>query len=322
VLAYCAAKLCGIANMEETTKVKMEEYRKGLSVFDLQLTAEEVSSKLPRSNDWFSEQIHKWIKDELMADVTLFTKGQILRVIGRSAIFDRACVKSIGELYSELLADRTHPVINGDSMSHEKESTSRSLEISNVPEAPDHVKEVQPEPVPVPTVELAPKTNGEVTKPNGIVKDGGDTKPNGIVKDSSKINNVDPQPVRNSEVQPTRNVEPQSTRNGLDSNTHHKEDTSTTKISNGLTVEVPAKENPRTSLSGSLQEHVKAVPENEEKDEEPTPTENLSKATDSAGDTPKSKIPIVGKKAKKGKKKGKKAETVAAPQTLNEELTE
>jgi hypothetical protein len=124
--------------MEETTKAKMEEYRKGLSVFDLQLTAEEVSSKLPQSNDWFSEQIHKWIKDLLVADVTLFTEGQILGVIGRSAIFDRACVKSIGELYSELLADRTHPVVNGDSAAHEKESTSGSSEISNVTESKAH----------------------------------------------------------------------------------------------------------------------------------------------------------------------------------------
>lgn len=138
VLAYCAAKLCGIATMEETTKAKMEEYRKGLSVFDLQLTAEEVSSKLPRSNDWFSEQIHKWIKDELVADVTLFTEGKILGVIGRSAIFDRACVKSIGELYSELLADRPHPVVNGDGASHEKESTSGSSEVSNVTESKSH----------------------------------------------------------------------------------------------------------------------------------------------------------------------------------------
>jgi len=354
VLAYCAAKLCGIANMEETTKVKMEEYRKGLSVFDLQLTAEEVSSKLPQSNDWFSEQIHKWIKDELVADVTLFTEGQILGVIGRSAIFDRACVKSIGELYSELLAGRAHPVVNGESTSQEKESTSGSSEISTVTKGLDHVEELQPEPAVVPPVELAIRGNGEVAKSNGIVKD------------SSKINTIEPSPVlngehqparngehqparneepqpthngepqptrngetqsiRNGEPQPTRNGEPQSTRNGesqstrngesqstrnsQDSNTHPKEDA---KIRNGPTVEVStkenakenAKENSKTSLGGSLEEHIKAVvPENEEKDEEPTPTtETLSKATDSAGETPKSKIPT-GKKTKKGKKKG------------------
>jgi hypothetical protein len=91
-------------------------------------------------------------------------------------------------------------------------------------------------------------------------------------------------------------------------------------------VEVPAKENgkenTKTSLGGSLEEHIKAVPENEEKDEEPTPTENLSKATDSGGEMPKSKIPVgTGKKAKKGKKKGKKTETVAAPQTFDDELS-
>lgn len=119
----------------------------------------------------------------------------------------------------------------------------------------------------------------------------------------------------------------------MDTKINHKEEVSPTKIRNGPTTEVPAKENvkentkenSKTSLGGSLEAHIKAAPENEEKDEEPTPTENLSKATDSGGEMPKSKIPvgtaIVGKKAKKGKKKGKKTETAAAPQAFDDELS-
>ena len=118
VLAYCAARLCGIVPLEEVTKLKMEEFRHGLSVFDIQRITEEVSSKLPQKNDWFSENIHKWIKDELMADVTTVTGGKLLNTIGKNKLFDRAVVKCIAEMYSELLAKSTT-----NSTSHEQKLT-------------------------------------------------------------------------------------------------------------------------------------------------------------------------------------------------------
>ena len=105
VLAYCAARLCGIEKLEEVTKERIERFGETLSVFDIQAVVENVSPKLPQNEIWFSEHLHKWIKADLMTNETLLTESHILHVIGRNALFDRAVVKAIAEMYSEKLAE-------------------------------------------------------------------------------------------------------------------------------------------------------------------------------------------------------------------------
>ena len=101
VLTYCAARVCVIEKLEELAKDKIEELSKGLSVFHLQGVTEEVASKLPRKNDWFSTQMNKWIKEALAGDDTLLSEKRFLNAIGGSAIFDRAVVKCLVEMYRE-----------------------------------------------------------------------------------------------------------------------------------------------------------------------------------------------------------------------------
>ena len=101
VLAYCAARICGIEKLEELTKEKIEELSKELSIFNLQGVAEEVSSKLPKKGDWFSAQMNKWIKAALVSNDSLLQENGFLDIIGRSAVFDRAVVKSLTEMYGE-----------------------------------------------------------------------------------------------------------------------------------------------------------------------------------------------------------------------------
>lgn len=101
VLAYCAARMCGIEGLEEITKGKIEELSQELSIFDLQKVTEEVSTKLPRKGDWFSAQMNKWIKSALVANDTLLAEPRFLDVIGHSAVFDRAVVKGLTEMYGE-----------------------------------------------------------------------------------------------------------------------------------------------------------------------------------------------------------------------------
>jgi hypothetical protein len=141
VLAYCAARLCGIEALEDVTKVKMEEFRLGLSVFDLQHITEEVSSKLPQNNDWYSENLHNWIKDELVAHVTTITEGKLPNTIGRSVLFDRAVVKCIAEMYSEILAKNAHPVVSENGTSSEKELTLGSTSTESTAEG-KHIVDV------------------------------------------------------------------------------------------------------------------------------------------------------------------------------------
>jgi len=99
VLTYFAARLCGIEKLEELTKVKIEELSKELSVFDIQHVAEEVAPKFPRSGDWFSSQVDKWVKTALIANDNLLRDRRLYELVGRSTMFDRALVRSIAEMY-------------------------------------------------------------------------------------------------------------------------------------------------------------------------------------------------------------------------------
>ena len=101
VLAYCAARLCGIDKLEELTKEKIEELSRELTIFNLQTVAEEVHSKLPEEGDWFSVRMNKWIKTQLADDDTLLTNDHLVGVIGGCALFDKAVVKGLTELYGE-----------------------------------------------------------------------------------------------------------------------------------------------------------------------------------------------------------------------------
>lgn len=142
VLAYCAARLCGIERLEELTKAKVEELSKGLSIFDIQKVAEEVSPKLPRKGDWFSTQINKWIKAALMADDILPTEGRLIEVIGRCTIFDKAVVKGLGEMYSELKVKP--PNVTGSKAPLERELTeslTKNASITAVQDKADGIKQ-------------------------------------------------------------------------------------------------------------------------------------------------------------------------------------
>ncbi len=92
---------CGIDKLEELTKEKIEELSRELSIFNLQTVAEEVHSKLPEEGDWFSVRMNKWIKTQLADDDTLLTNDLLVGVIGGCALFDKAVVKGLTELYGE-----------------------------------------------------------------------------------------------------------------------------------------------------------------------------------------------------------------------------
>jgi len=157
VLAYCAARLCGIAKLEEFTKGKIEELQKELSVFDLQRILEEVSTKLPQDDDWFSIRIQKWIRARLMADGTLLTDERLLNVVGRSTLFDKAVVKSLMDMCNEKVANIEHPLLNGDHTSLESELTLGSSKAASIADSAVHMQEIRQESPTVPTVEPVPE---------------------------------------------------------------------------------------------------------------------------------------------------------------------
>src|SRR5579871_1033538 len=135
VLAYCAARLCGIEKLEEITKAKIEELSQELSIFDLQKVAKEVSTKLPKKSDWFSAQMNKWIKAALVANDNLLAEERFLEVIGHSAVFDRAVVKCLTEMYGEQKAKNS--TVHESESSVEQEPMIGSTKNANVSAAQD-----------------------------------------------------------------------------------------------------------------------------------------------------------------------------------------
>jgi hypothetical protein len=140
LLAYCAARLCGIAKLEDYIKDKAQGLQKELSVFDLQVIAKEISSKLSQRDDWFATSIQKWVKARLIEDATLLTDERLPDVIGRSKLFDRAVVKSMMEMCVEKGVTGGPPVVNGD---HSSTDSEPAVEFSKAESAAD----CKPEPL-------------------------------------------------------------------------------------------------------------------------------------------------------------------------------
>jgi hypothetical protein len=135
VLTYCAARLCGIGELEELTKSKIENLSKDLSIFDIQRVTEEISGKLPRHGDWFSAQVDSWAKAALSADDNLLTNSRIVDAIGRNAIFDKALMKALTEMYTELKAKVKQPFAGGGrsrTISVEQEETPSLTRTSGI----------------------------------------------------------------------------------------------------------------------------------------------------------------------------------------------
>jgi hypothetical protein len=101
VLAYCAARLCAIEALEDVTKSKMEHFSEQISIFDLQEVVAEVSAKLPSNEIWFPDHLYRWIKGMLLENDEILTGERLLDLVGKSALFDKAVVRSVTEMYSE-----------------------------------------------------------------------------------------------------------------------------------------------------------------------------------------------------------------------------
>lgn len=121
LLTYCAARLCGIAKLEEYIKGKAEGLQKELSVFELQSIAEEVSTELPEHDVWFSSSIQKWVETRLMNDDALLKGEKLPDAIGRSIVFDKAVVKSLMEMCLDKRVDAGFAIVNGDHSTTESE---------------------------------------------------------------------------------------------------------------------------------------------------------------------------------------------------------
>jgi len=266
VLAYCSALLCGIETLEELTKAKMEELSKELSIFDIQLVVEEVTPKLPQNDDWFPEQMQTWIKCKLMADDTLLIDGRLLDAIGRSALFDKAVVKGITEMYSEQVAKVKDPIGGRDHAPLDQDTTPKSRQTNGITAAAAREEESRQDSA-VPSLVNSSPRNG--------------------------VESVKPAEISSHDVRTSR-VESRPTQNSSDVGPLHSEEAATETPSESWTglSEDHTKMLPEEPLD--------ALRRRSEANGNPAHGENL-KGTDSEGDVSKPKLTKKAKKAKKRK---------------------
>lgn len=147
VLAYCGAKLCGINELEELSKARIENLSKDLSIFDIQHVTEDIAGKLPRHGYWFFTQVDDWVKAALLVDDTLLTDNRIVDPVGRNAVFDKALVKCLTEMYLDLKSKVKQPAIAGSRARSEQEQTpvyaktlgNAAMQMTSEPEKPSEI---------------------------------------------------------------------------------------------------------------------------------------------------------------------------------------
>lgn len=101
ILAYCAAQVCEIKQLEEVTQSKMEHFSGQISLFSLQEILSQVASRIPSADVWFPEHLYRWVKSTLQRNQDLLGDENVLHLVGRTVLFDRAIVRSITEMYCE-----------------------------------------------------------------------------------------------------------------------------------------------------------------------------------------------------------------------------
>lgn len=101
ILAYCAAKLCKIEELEEVTRAKMDHFGELLSLFDIHAVVAQTSQMLPQNDVWFPEHLYRWLKTILKGNDELVSDERLYDLIGDCKLFNKAIVRSIAEMYSE-----------------------------------------------------------------------------------------------------------------------------------------------------------------------------------------------------------------------------
>ena len=111
VRSYCVARKYGLGGLVELAQKQVENISKGISIFDMLDIAREVYKKLPDDETWFAFYLKEEIKAAFKKDGELFTSGAFLKRVGGVKKLDKFLVKSIAEIYSDLLVSASKGVI-------------------------------------------------------------------------------------------------------------------------------------------------------------------------------------------------------------------
>jgi hypothetical protein len=104
VLAFCAAKTCGITELEHLARNHMSNMVKSLSTLEIQSAMGSLASRLPHSDDWLFEHIRAKVSTEIANDnMLLMPDGELAMKVGNCGVFDRALLHAVLQLHGRTI---------------------------------------------------------------------------------------------------------------------------------------------------------------------------------------------------------------------------
>ncbi|EAW14873.1 uncharacterized protein ACLA_002840 [Aspergillus clavatus NRRL 1] len=106
MLVYQAARKYDLCDLETYAKKYIEMFGESMSTFDRMEAAREIYSRLPQDETWLASYINKQLRIAFSLDETIFQREEFYHGVGKDPVFDKAVMRMVVNIYSELLSRR------------------------------------------------------------------------------------------------------------------------------------------------------------------------------------------------------------------------
>ena len=104
MLVYQAAREYDLYDLETYAKKYIEMFGELMSIFDRMEAAREIYSKLPQDETWLASYINKQLRIAFSLDTNIFQRENFYDGVGKDPIFDKAVMRMVVNIYSEVLS--------------------------------------------------------------------------------------------------------------------------------------------------------------------------------------------------------------------------
>jgi hypothetical protein len=104
MLVYQAAREYDLYNLETYAKKYIEMFGESMSIFKKMEAAREIYSKLPQDETWLDSHINKQLRIAFSLDTNIFQREDFYDGVGKDPIFDKAVMRMVVDIYSEVLS--------------------------------------------------------------------------------------------------------------------------------------------------------------------------------------------------------------------------
>jgi hypothetical protein len=104
MLVYQAAREHDLYDLETYAKKYIEMFGESMSIFEKMEAAREIYSRLPQDETWLDSHINKQLRIAFSQDTNIFQREDFYDGVGKDPIFDKAVMRMVVNIYSEVLS--------------------------------------------------------------------------------------------------------------------------------------------------------------------------------------------------------------------------